>query len=185
MGWVNSPPAFCAATETSADLANASIQEKGNPPLHTFDALASEQDNESKREPSLDITKIARDPCLPKGQRRKLLQYVDMFVDDFLGLAQGRWGKQRVRRILMKAINDVFRLLDFYNELHRRDPISIKKLEKGDCSWSTLKVMLGWIIDPVNMTIALPPHHESRLGEILSEIPRAQKRISVKNGTKC
>ena len=96
MGWVNSPPAFCAAMETSADLANTRIQEEGNPPPHTFDTLASKQDDESKREPSLDIPKTARDHCLPKGQRRKLLQYVEVFVDDFLGLAQGRWGKQRV-----------------------------------------------------------------------------------------
>ena len=43
-----------------------------------------------------------------------------------------------------------------------------------------LKEMLGWIIDTVNMTIALPPHSEARLGEILSEIPKTQKRISVK-----
>ena len=96
MGWVNSPPAFCAATETSAALANARIQEKGNPPQYTFDALASEQDDESEREPSLDIPKISRDPCLPQGQRRKLLQYVGVFVDNFLGLAQWRFGKQRV-----------------------------------------------------------------------------------------
>ena len=41
MGWVNSPPTFCAATETSADLENARIQEKEDPPPHTFDALTS------------------------------------------------------------------------------------------------------------------------------------------------
>ena len=41
-------------------------------------------------------------------------------------------------------------------------------------------MMLGWIIDTVNMTIVLPPHREARLGEILSEIPKTQKRISVK-----
>ena len=174
MGWVHSSPIFCAATKTSADLANARIQEHRDPPPHTFDTLASKQDNKSTREPSPDIPKIARDPCLPKGKRRWLLQYVDVCVDDFLGLPQGNWGKQRVQRILMKAIDDV------YNELHRCDPISIKKLKKKDCPWSTLKVMLGWIIDTVNMTIKLPPHRETRLGEILSEIPRTQKRISVK-----
>ena len=43
-----------------------------------------------------------------------------------------------------------------------------------------LKVMLGWIIDTVNMTIALPPHREARLAEIMLEIPKTQKRISVK-----
>ena len=70
--------------------------------------------------------------------------------------------------------------MDFYDKLSRRDPISVKKLRKGDCSWSTLKTMLGWILDTVNMTIKLPQHREERLGEILSEIPRTQKQISVR-----
>ena len=110
----------------------------------------------------------------------KPLEYVDMFVDDFLALAQGDRAWKRVRRILMKAIDDVFRPMDFYRKLERRDPTSIKKLKKGDCSWSTIKVMLGWILDTVNMVIKLPPHQEERLAKILSSIPRTQKRISVK-----
>ena len=80
----------------------------------------------------------------------------------------------------MKAIDDVFRPMDFYDRLELRDPISIKKLKKGDCSWSTIKVMLGWIIDTINMVIKLPPHQEERLAEILTSIPCTQKRISVK-----
>ena len=79
----------------------------------------------------------------------------------------------------MKAIDDVFRPLDFYNKFSRPDPISVKKLRKGDCSWSTLKNTLGWILDTVNITIKLPQHREKQLGEILAEIPRTQKRSSV------
>ena len=70
--------------------------------------------------------------------------------------------------------------MDFYDKLERRDPISIKKLKKGDCLWSTIKVMLGWIIDTVNMIIKLPPHREDRLAEILTSIPLIEKWISVK-----
>ena len=61
----------------------------------------------------------------------------------------------------------------------RRKPTSLKKLEKGDCSWSTIKVILGWIIDTVTMTIQLPPHRIEKLSEILSSIPVTQKRTSV------
>jgi hypothetical protein len=42
MGWTNSPPIFCAATETSiADLANEGILKWRNPPPHRLDDFAS------------------------------------------------------------------------------------------------------------------------------------------------
>ena len=70
--------------------------------------------------------------------------------------------------------------MDFYDNLEQRDPISIKTLKKGDCSWSTIKVMLRWIIDTVNMVIKLPQHREERLAEILASILCTQKQMSVK-----
>ena len=39
--------------------------------------------------------------------------------------------------------------------------------------------MLGWIVDSVNMTIALPPHHVARLKEIVHAIPLTQRRVGV------
>ena len=87
----------------------------------------------------------SRDPCLPRSGQPT--QYTDIFVDDFVGLAQGHVAGRRVRRILMQAIDDVIRPLDPEDSPHRREPISVKKLLKGDCSWSTIKLVLGWIID--------------------------------------
>jgi hypothetical protein len=104
---------------------------------------------------------------------------VDIFVDDFISAAQQPF-LNRVRRTLMCAIDDVFRPLDDGDSEFRRQPVSMKKLLKGDCSWSTVKLVLGWIIDTVNMTIQLPPHRVERLWEILDSIPRKQKRTSVK-----
>ena len=118
-----------------------------------------------------------RDPSLPKQSRP--LSYVDVFVDDFIGLAQQSGNSRRVRRILMHAIDDVFRPLEATDSIHRREPISLKKLRKGDCSWSTVKLVLGWIIDTANMTIHLPPHRVERLAEILASIPVTQRRCSV------
>ena len=51
-----------------------------------------------------------RDPSLPASG--KPAAYVDVFVDDFIGLAQGRRGGRRVRRILLHAVDDVLRPLD-------------------------------------------------------------------------
>ena len=50
------------------------------------------------------------------------------------------------------------RPLEDSDNVHWKEPVSLKKLCQGDCSWSTIKTMLGWIIDTVNLTIHLPPH---------------------------
>ena len=131
----------------------------------------------AKCHPSTPVP-LDRDPCLPRGSRP--LQYIDVFVDDFLGLTQGRARGRRTRRILLHAIDSIIRPLSPDDDPHRREPVSLKKLRQGDCSWSTLKVMLGWIIDTVSMTVHLPPHRAERLAEILASIPVTQKRTSVR-----
>lgn len=43
MGWVNSPPSFCAMSETACDLANARVYRRHAPP-HRLEHLASTHD---------------------------------------------------------------------------------------------------------------------------------------------
>ena len=110
----------------------------------------------------------------------KLLSYVDVFGDDFLGLAQGpRHRHRHVRRTLFHALDKVLRPLDRKDATQRKEVLSLKKLDAGDCSWSTCQTMLGWIFDSVNMTIALPPHRVARLKEIVHAIPCTQRRVGV------
>lgn len=201
MGWANSPPIFSTATETVADLANQRLREQVPAPPHPLDDRAEQVVPANPALPQLasplstlplapkptykdalhstavDIPH-ERDPSLPS--QTKALAYVDIFVDDFLGLAQEHSNSRRVRKILMHAIDDVFRPLDSRDGPFRRQPTSLKKLDQGDCSWSTIKIILGWIIDTVSMTIQLPPHRIERLAEILSSIPVTQKRTSVR-----
>jgi hypothetical protein len=47
----------------------------------------------------------------------------DVYVDDFISLAQGNC------------------------------TISVKKLKKGNAAWTTRKIVLGWIVDTVRLTI--------------------------------
>ena len=187
MGWKNSPPIFCTATETIADIANARINTNFNPPAHHLDELAESippPAHESYQVlpasstlPQPSTTIPARDPSLPtNGPPTK---YVDIYVDDFVGLAQTPQ-QQRVRRILLGAIDEVFRPLSSTDAPTRQEPVSVKKLREGDGSWSTIKSVLGWIIDSEALTISLPPHRVARLKEILDEIPSTQRRISVK-----
>jgi hypothetical protein len=118
-----------------------------------------------------------RDPSLPSQPTRG---YIDVFVDDFLCMIQGRDDRDRVRSTLMHAIDLVFRPNDEADLPTRSEPISVKKLQKGDGSWSTIKTVLGWIINTGSLTIALPAHRVQRLAEILASIPSSQKRIIAK-----
>jgi hypothetical protein len=51
---------------------------------------------------------------------------------------------------------------------------------EGDGSWSTIKLVLGWILDTESLTICLPPHCVERLWEILDKILPTQRQISIK-----
>ena len=185
MGWKNSPPIFSTATETIADLANSRLGDPSyQPSPHPLDDLAaSVQLPHHPRESPSRLAEVSvpvpttRDPCLPTDTPP--LQYVDIFVDDFMSLAQEPF-LRRVRRGLLHAIDDVFRPNDGNDSEFRREPVSLKKLRAGDCSWDTVKLVLGWVIDTVTMTIHLPQHRVDRLWEILNTIPRHQKRTSVK-----
>ena len=122
---------------------------------------------------------MTRNPYL-QLPKEKLLAYVDVFVDNFLGLAQGaRHRRRHICRTLFHALDKVFRTLDRQDTKQRKEFLSFKKLEEGDCSWSTCQTMLGWIFDFINMTITLPPHRVARLKEIVSSIPRSKRRVGV------
>jgi hypothetical protein len=88
-----------------------------------------------------------------------LLRKVDVFVDDFVGMAQGN--KQQlsdVCRTLLHSLDEVLHPLDKWDDEHRKEPASVKKLLQGDAYWGTRKLVLGWIIDTILMTLELPQH---------------------------
>jgi hypothetical protein len=126
----------------------------------------------------LPIHDTERDPSLPSSSNHAA--YVDVFVDDFIALCQGDSNRRRIRRILLRAVDQVFRPNDFHDDQFRREPVSLKKLKQGDVSWNTIKTVLGWVIDTSTMTIQLPPHRVDRLAELLASIPKTQKRIALR-----
>jgi hypothetical protein len=186
MGWANSPPSFCAATETVADIANDSILKWRDPPPHRLEEVADTPPETDVRPallplPSHVATPVpeTRDPAL-LGIARRQLAAIDLFVDDFIGLGQGsRQRLNRIRRILLTALDQVLRPVDNQDSPAHKEPASVKKLRQGDACWNTCKKVLGWIIDTVSLTVTLPERRARRLAEILSEIPRTQRRISV------
>jgi hypothetical protein len=101
------------------------------------------------------------------------LAAIDVFVDDFIGLCQGtNPTRHSVRRVLMHSLDEIFRPLHPADNPHRKEPASDKKLRQGDGHWETRKLVLGWIIDTIQMTIELPPHRRERLKTLLASSPK-------------
>ena len=172
MGWKNSPPLFFTATETVADLANKALRTHQPRKQQLLDIRAEAVDPPPAPLLTQEHANLTRNPYL-RRPNTKLLAYVDVFVDNFLGLAQGPMQRRcHVRRTLFHALDKVFRSLHQQDATQRKEVLSLKKLDAGDCYWSTCQTMLGWIVDSVNMTIALPPHCVARLKEIVHAITR-------------
>jgi hypothetical protein len=186
MGWLSSPPNFCTLTETITDLANAPTLPFPVDHPHPLEEMADTLPAPEEGRPLLETIceaahKVVPIPSHPQGPRKRPVQSYDVYMDDFLGLGQGSTQKLKlIRRRLFHCIDRVLRPLSSEDPDTWQEPISTKKLSKGDASWATRKVMLGWLVDTAAGTIELPPRRLSRLQDILSSLPRRKKRIVTK-----
>ena len=97
--------------------------------------------------------------CDPYLQRTnaKLLVYVDVFVNDFLGMAQGPCHRRRhICCTLFHSLYKVFQPLNRQDTKQFKEVLSPKMLDAGECSWSIYQILLGWIVESINLTITLP-----------------------------
>lgn len=190
MGAGPSPPFFCSVTETVADMTNAATKQHEYRNLdtpHPLEPLAetppAPEDPSTAGGVGTHPDKILESqplPPKPHKPRRKPLAYTDVFVDDFIQLVQGsRSRRRKLRRLLYKYVDKVFRPLDPSDPSSRQQPISEKKLRKGDAHWETRKTVLGWIVDTIQETVSLPTRRLNRLHEILDDLPRTKRRIST------
>ena len=188
MGWTESPAQFTSFTETVADLANQLMTTVAwDPPPHPLEGLASTApppDDATHPVITLPIPPQAQHPAprlsnqslldlVPRNQPSSIfvkhnpgpLAYTDVYLDDEVLAAQGsRPRLNRLRRTLLHCNDLVFRPNDDHpTDANRREPISTKKLRKGDACWSTRKTVLGWIIDTVQKTLSLPAHRRQTL----------------------
>ena len=113
------------------------------------------------------------------GLRQKPVRYVDVYVDDFIGLAQGsQRARNQVRDTLLHSIDQVFRPQLHNEEKQRQEPTSVKKLSQGDGHWTTQKTVLGWKLDFLTNTLQLTTRRQDRLTELLDSLPPSKRRIS-------
>ena len=162
MGWNESPAYFCATTETARDVAQSWIDN---------DTRLAEHPMESFTTP----TKPARRQSTTEPRRQMSAVYVDDFclaaVEDASGTLL-----QRTARATLHAIHSVFPTPAATGTLDAKDPISEKKLAKGDARWDTTKEILGYWLNGIDRTIQLPP---DRAALLLKEVKAILKKRRV------
>ena len=129
MGWIESPPYFCAASKTARDVA-AEYCETGVGTLPTHKFLAATRGDETMK-------------LGEEGAEENILWYIiEVYVDDFISLvmATSQRHLDHVVNAVMHGIHDVFPPA----EEEEDDPISRKKLKKGAGGFATRKVC--WVL---------------------------------------
>jgi len=174
MGWRHSPPFFCAFTETAADIANASLNSHAALPPHPLEHPSQAHDVPQQQ----SFTPSAVHPPTAISDPSPLA-FADIYIDDFIGLAQPSEAP-RTLRAMLHAIDSIFRGYPLPRDPPaRKQVISASKLSAGDGAWSTQKVILGWLLDTAAGTLSLPPHKEERILDLLQSF-QPLKRTSRK-----
>jgi len=184
MGWTHSPPYFCSFTETAADLANLALSSSlpDMAPPHPLEIPS--QLHDVPRE-SCFHDNILQPPTI--SHTLPPLSYVDVFIDDFIGLAQPPTAPGTLRRLL-HSIDAIFRTHAKPDDKASRKQInsatklevSATKLEVGDGAWSTEKVILGWLLNTTSGTLALPKHKADRLQLLLHHFATLRRTSRTK-----
>ena len=182
MGRKNSPPVFCTATETIPDLADKQYK----PGHQTLDHAAAKQDAPFQAKP--------KPPCQSSGPApfnkpswSSVVRSVPTVRDPpasvtFLWTILLHLYKEKESPTIPRNSLTCYR---------RREPLSLKKLRRQrDCSWNTVKLVLGWVVDTVPMTIHLPEYRQIRHGEIIPTffppctlLPR-KRELNLPSGTR-
>ena len=146
MGWVNSPNYFCGGSETVRDVA----EDYAEAPIGDLPKHHLEEGTTPSREERNKLVKANE-----LEEHRALKYLLEVYVDDFIAAAQARSPEEltHIARALLHAIHDVFPegLLSPDDQ-----PVSIKKVLKGEARWSVIKEILGWMFNGETKSIRLP-----------------------------
>ena len=155
MGWCESPPYFCAATETARDVIDNLLASDLTLPDHRF----------------LE-TMLENSDSLPRLQASAFtVNLLEVFVDDFCAITNdlSKEHLTRFSKALIHGIHSVFPPPEL-SKHPGEDPISQKKLEAGDGTWATTKELLGWLVDGVNYTVHLSPDRCAKITKLITRI---------------
>ena len=182
MGYIDSAPYFCMATETVADLANEAISQREQAGKHPLDLAAKSRAANGAGTP--DAQADASWEHLPEEKRSAAKANVDVYLNDFISVFQG--GPRERHQMLRHLFHQIDRVLRPNEEAdnNRKYSINLKKLEQGDGAWSTQKMVLGWDLESISHLLRLPPRRQEKVAATLVTIPRKARTTSLRKWRK-
>ncbi len=172
MGWRESPPYFCTATETARDIIHKIISnDMSNLALHPFEEYmyihpsGTSQPNE---DPAFET--ISPPP------HEELCNILEVYVDDFVAGTNNlsETHLKQLSRAILHGIHSIFPPPEVSGH-NGEDPVTYKKLLNGEGFWSYEKEILGWLFNGQDFTIQLPP---DKLEKLINHISEALKASS-------
>jgi hypothetical protein len=164
MGWAESPAYFCTATETGRDVIDFLLKAKVELPEHPLEKFMKPNDTPRTSPAGEEYTSIG------------------VYVDDFvIGVVENedRTLIQRVSRATLHAIHAIFPPPEVSGHVGGKDPISRKKLEKGDARFDVEKEILGFMLNGVDRTVWLAEAKAQAIAEEISKVLR-KSRVPLK-----
>jgi hypothetical protein len=161
MGWAESPAYFCAAIERAHDVIQGLVSSKVDLPAHCF---------EQYMRPSKAAKRSKSD-----HPANTMVVYVDAFIGAAVKSQDGTL-LGRISRAALHGIHSIFSPPDVTGHTKGKDPISLKKLERGDAQWDHEKEILGFLVNGETKTVQLP---KSKADDIVGEIKRILKKKHV------
>ncbi len=165
MGWVQSPPYFCTAMETSCDISTEYCETAVNLlPHHKFEKYFVG---------ATEYTNLLE----PESNAWGFWYMVKVYVDNFMSLAipVSREQLRHVANAIMHGIHNVFPP----DAVDSDDPILERKLKKGKGMYETRKTLLGFNFDGKAKTMWLELAKGKKLLTILKGWIRTGKQGSA------
>ena len=166
MGWIESPPFFCAASETGRDVATQYIDMPvGALPRHKFEHH------------TMSAAEVAILPDGTDWSPAGFAYLLEVYVDDYIALAIPTTQAQlrHCANGVLHGIHDVFPADDDDDE----DPISLKKLKQLEGQWALQKELLGFDFDGEEKTLWLASEKRQALLTILKGWIRSSRDTRV------
>ncbi len=110
-------------------------------------------------------------PQLSSKQVTQLVQALDVYMDDFIGLSAGHSHEELLHftHAVLHGIHTVFPPPELTEDQDDK-PISVKKLKQGDGLWSTKKEILGGLFDGSTRCINLLVDKVEKILKSLKEL---------------
>ena len=164
MGWCESPPFFCAASETARDVIKQLL--KVDLPLHPFEHGMLPDANVQLPKEAMDLAHT--------------MDLIEVFVDDFIGCTDNLTRSHLVKftRAMMHGMHSIFQPPSVTGHTGG-DPISEKKLKQLEGLWEHVKEILGCILNGANYTISLPEKKVAKIQATLRKLSKKQKKIPL------